>query len=254
MPVTFHEFGNLHGKIIVLLPPACATHELWLDYIERLQEHYRIIAPDYTGHGKGELYTSVEDNAYQISSYLNQLENEIFLIWGVSEGATMALKILAMNELSIRYTIADAPFVFERLRLRDKFAALKISLAVALLPFLSRKRKAALVEEQKRELGEHKGQRYCDSLFKLQARSLFREFYSCFTFTLPEDTSHVQTRLGLWYGEKETEKYGNIQYLLSRFPKASAKMFNGYAHVEYWMKDMEGYLSDVMSFVSEAEE
>lgn len=251
--VTFHEFGEPQNKVVLLLPPACATWQMWQDYIDRLKDRYRIIAPDYTGHVKGEHYTSIEDNALQISSYLQRLGKEIFLIWGVSEGATAALKILSHNAASVQYAIADAPYVFDKPNLRDRITALKIGLSVALLPFLSEKKKAAMLEEQKKDFGEHKGKLYFDMMLNLSARSLFREFYSCFTFTLPEDTSRVQTRIGLWYGEKETEKMENAQYLVTRFPKAAVKVFNGYSHAEYWLKDVDGYLRDIADFTNEME-
>ena len=246
--VEFHEFGRQGGEIVVLLSPACASHELWQDYIDRLENRYRIVAPDYTGHRKGEHYTSMEDNARQISAYLKNLEREIFLIWGVSGGASTGLKILALDEAPVRYAVADAPYVFEKLTLKDRITAVKIGAAVASLPFLSKKKKAAFLEEQVRDFGERKGKQYVDIMLRLSARSIFREFHSYFTFTLPEDTSGLRTRIGLWYGEGEKEKEENAQYLLTRFPNAAVKVFEGYGHAEYWLKNVDGYLNDVAAF------
>lgn len=251
--VTFQEFGEPHNKVVVLLPPACATWELWHEYIDRLKERYRVIAFNYSGHKKGTHYTSLADNAQQISAQLARMGREIFLLWGVSEGATAALKILALNEVSVQYALADAPYVFERLSIKDRLTALKISCAVALLPFLSKKKKAALLEEQKRDFGDYNGTLYFDAMLNLSARSLFREFYSCFTFTMPEDVSQIQTRVGIWYGEKEVEKHENVQYLLTRFSNATAKMLGGYSHAEYWLKDVDGYLRDLAELADEAE-
>jgi pimeloyl-ACP methyl ester carboxylesterase len=249
--VTFQEFGDPQNKIIVLLPPACVTWELWREYIDRLKDRYRIIAPNPTGRVNGECYTGIADNARQISTWLRQLNQEIFLLWGVSEGATTALNILALQEISVGYTIADAPYIFEKLTIRDRVTAVKIGCFVAMLPLLSKKRKAAFLEEQKKEFGEHNGQLFCGMMASLSARTLFKEFYDCFTFTMPEETGHVQTKLGLWYGEKETEKVDNAKYLSTRFPNASIKIFPGYGHAEYWMKDADGYLRDIADFTQE---
>lgn len=249
--VVFHEFGPKNGKIIVLIPPACAPWNMWHDYIGHWKSRYRVVAVSLEGHNgvKGEHYTTLEDNARQISAYIKRLGGTPFLLLGVSGGASILLKVLALGEVRPAFAVADAPYVFEKKP--NLWSARLIGLQVGSFPFWPKKSKGKLLREHVRDYGEVTGRIYYEELLRLSARTMYREFYTYFTFVLPEDTGTVQTKLGLWYGEQEKEKLENAVYLQKRFPAATVKVFPGYNHADYWMKDRAGYLRDLAAFTGD---
>ena len=167
---------------------------------------------------------------------------------GISGGAAVVLKILAINKLCVQYAIADAGMVYEK---ADPAYAEPIASYAAGIPSYDEEQKQETLEKFTRMCGAELARQYCDTMFSLSPETMYNEYYAFFTFTLPEDVSIVTTKLGLWYGEDETEKIENSSYIISRFPNASVKIFPGYGHAEYWLQDTPGYIPDIYHFIGD---
>lgn len=247
--VVFHEFGKQNKKVIMLIHPAAANWQLWEDYITEFEKEYHVIVPDLEGRSgiPGEHFTTIENNARQIVDQLKERNLNLHLLFGISGGANVAFKILALNELTIDYAIADAGMIYEK---ADDAYARPIADWAAKVPDYNDQQKQELLADLQQSFGSRFGTIYHEIMCKLSRETIWNEYYSFFTMTLPEDVSQVSTRIGLWYGEKETEKIENAAYISTLFLNTSLKIFPGYDHAGYWLGDTPGYINDIYEFIS----
>ena len=88
----------------------------WWNYrrvAEQLQQDYRIILPILDGHaGSDREFTSIEDNAAEIISFVDhRLGGSVLLFGGLSLGAQILLEILSQKNDICRYAIVESASV-----------------------------------------------------------------------------------------------------------------------------------------------
>ena len=88
----------------------------WWNYrrvAEQLQQDYRVILPVLDGHaGSDREFTSIEDNAAEIISFVDhQLGGSVLLFGGLSLGAQVLLEILSQKNDICRYAIVESASV-----------------------------------------------------------------------------------------------------------------------------------------------
>jgi len=88
----------------------------WWNYrrvAEQLQQDYRIILPILDGHtGSNREFTSIEDNAAEIISFVDhRLGGSVLLFGGLSLGAQILLEILSQKNDICRYAIVESASV-----------------------------------------------------------------------------------------------------------------------------------------------
>ena len=194
---------------------------------------------------KGEQGKSIEENARQINDYIKNNNIDVHLMFGLSYGASIAFKILAMNQVAISFVIDDGGYVCEKADLKT---AKKWAGIMALFPLL-RLFKRLMIKSLAKQLGQDKSQKIYDKMFSLSNKTLATEMYSFFSFTLPEDVRGVKTPIGLWYGEKEKEKIANSLYIKTRFPNVTVSIFSGYNHDDFFMGNTKEYIKEIYKWL-----
>lgn len=106
-----HYLDEGQGPVLVLGHGLTMDHEMFADQIEALRDRYRIIAPDWRGHGQSESqdrpYT-MEDQADDLYQLLTQLGIRQAHIGGMSMGGMIALRFaLAHPEMTRSLILID---------------------------------------------------------------------------------------------------------------------------------------------------
>ena len=245
--VRFHEAGSTQNKTVVLIHGWGCPWQIWEPYIEKLKNEYHVIVPSLHGYngddtqGKG-----IEYNASEIVEYLKEHCDRVHAVIGISYGANVLLKMLALQEITITHAIADACYLPEQSnekearKMRGGIGVYKIA-----KPF-----KRMLIKANAKSWGIENSTKIINQILSMPIKVLQDEIYAYFNFSLPEDTQSVKTNLQLWYGEKETDKRNNSEYVKKRFPCCSViRIFPDCNHGDLVMARPDEYLQEICKVI-----
>ena len=107
----FNIYGEKGLPTLFLLPGLGVSHEIFLPLIERLQDHFYIIAAGVDGFILGEpsKFTSVDDQAAQANQYVQEnLGGRVDVAYGLSLGGKILSRMMERSEIVIDHAIMDA--------------------------------------------------------------------------------------------------------------------------------------------------
>lgn len=108
--MNFKEYGNRNNNTIMLLHGGGLSWWNYREEAEKLQENYHIIIPILDGHsGSDRKFTSIEDNAQEITDYIiDNYNGHIRLIGGLSLGGQILLEILSRKNDICDYAVIES--------------------------------------------------------------------------------------------------------------------------------------------------
>ena len=107
----FKAFGNIGSPTLLLIPGLGVSYEIFLPLIYMLENRFHIIAVQVDGFtlGQNTEFTSIDDQARQVSKYIQEnLGGHIDIAYGLSLGGKILSRILERNEVEIEHSILDA--------------------------------------------------------------------------------------------------------------------------------------------------
>ena len=109
----FKEYGPEKDETILLLHGGGLSWWNFRAEAEQLQQDYRVILPILDGHaGSDKAFTSIEDNAAEIISFVeHELGGSVLLLGGLSLGAQIVLETLSQKNDICRYAIIESASV-----------------------------------------------------------------------------------------------------------------------------------------------
>ena len=109
--MNFRTLGKEGAPELMLIPGLGVSWEIFRPLIDLLFDRYRIIAVEVDGFTPGvhTEFTSVEDQAVQVSRYISTRHGgRICCAYGLSLGGKILSKVLERNEVTIEHSILDA--------------------------------------------------------------------------------------------------------------------------------------------------
>ena len=109
--MTVIEYGKQNKDIVVLLHGGGLSWWNYRDAAEILSEDFRVVLPVLDGHG-GEKFTSIEDNAARILSYIDEnFGGQVAVLGGLSLGGQIALEMLTQRPDICRSALIESALV-----------------------------------------------------------------------------------------------------------------------------------------------
>ena len=109
--MTVIEYGKQNKDVVVLLHGGGLSWWNYRDAAEILSEDFHVVLPVLDGHG-GEKFTSIEDNAARILSYIDEnFGGQVAFLGGLSLGGQIALEMLTQRPDICRSALIESALV-----------------------------------------------------------------------------------------------------------------------------------------------
>ena len=109
--MTVIEYGKQNKDVALLLHGGGLSWWNYRDAAEILSEDFHVVLPVLDGHG-GEKFTSIEDNAARLLSYIDEnFGGQVAVLGGLSLGGQIALEMLAQRPDICRSALIESALV-----------------------------------------------------------------------------------------------------------------------------------------------
>lgn len=246
--MTIHEFGQENQRAILLLHPAGVMWDYFTELIPLLAGDYHLLVVAMPGYDEatGEDYTSVEQIAADLASWLRERHlADLDLVYGCSMGGAVAIRLLT-EQLKVGGILGPTPTLGPSLLIRravldgaitpyqlpwilTRFIALKDFLLVALGKFGG----LGLLEKAFKTGSYSKEElQYVARVLRFMSyRSIWRCFDSCNNYKMPPLPLELPTTVQYWYGELEKkERRRDLDYARQAFPALTVREFPAKGH------------------------
>ena len=182
------------------------------------------------------------------------------VLYGVSMGGAVVLRLLATKSFEARRAIVDAgitPYPYPKpiCRLISLWDWVTVMLATKNYGIM----KAAMPPERWTPEGEDPEAHY-RKIFDFEknqfsSRTIYNVFWSANNYDLPDPVPAVETDMEYWYGEEEKRaRKKNLAFVCGAFPGTVPREFAGLAHAELVMMFPERFREEVLRFAEKEEE
>lgn len=202
-----HEFGKENKKTIVMIHGLAMSWDIFLNTIKELENEFHIFAvavPGFDLDSNNE-FTSVENVCSQIEDALiKEGFGEIDILYGLSMGGGIAIRMLADNQIDFKNAIIDAgitpyemPYIFTRFMLvKDVCTTIlgKYSYLLLKLAFPTSKYTETVTRTMYQVL-QH-----------MTIRTCVNAYDSTDNYKMPDQFPHIETKIHYWYGANEKKE------------------------------------------------
>ncbi|CAB1244355.1 alpha/beta fold hydrolase [Clostridium sp. MT-14] len=108
--MNIYEFGVEYDKILILFHGACMSWKWYEPSIKILKNYFHVIIPALPGHDltNNSYFTSIEDVCRKMEEWLLQKGYQaIDILYGLSAGGGLAIRMLSDSKLTIRNIVID---------------------------------------------------------------------------------------------------------------------------------------------------
>ena len=244
----FQEYGTDHEDTILLLHGGGLSWWNYRETAEILKNEYHIILPILDGHaGSDRPFTTIEDNASEIISFIDRhLNGSALLIGGLSLGGQILLEMLSKRKDICSFALVESAAVIPS-KLTNALIApafgscygLIKNRGFARLQFRSLHIKPELFEDYYRDTCLIKKQ---DMIAFLKANT---------SYALKESIRDVSAEVHVYCGDKETKEIKrSVGVICKALPACSTETPNGYYHGEFSINHPEEYADTVKKILS----
>ncbi len=235
MDTRLHVLGEEHDMVIVMIHGTGMSWDMLMNSAAILKEKYCVALVSVPGHDPNttEEFTSVEQITGEIETGLIEMgRTRIDLLYGLSMGGGIAIRILADNRLSVKHAVIDAgitpyemPWIETRLILMKDFLMMEwgkhskwaLSLAFPVKEYT---------------------QEGLDCMYQvirhMTPRTIWRVYDSTDNYSMPATFPKLDTSIEYWYGSREEkDRKLDIQYVQKHIPGVQFRKIDGMMHGQY---------------------
>ena len=246
-----HEFGRKDMPVVVMIHGEFMSWDMLGGAIKLLAERFHVLAVGVPGHDTSskDSFTSVENIAARVELTLVQFgAAKIDLLYGLSMGGAIAVRMLADAQLHIRHAVIDGgtcpydvPWVVSRLMLsKDGAAAKKLRNDVAAL--------------ETAYPPERYGDSFTDGVYNVLREMTDEEAeriaVSMRDYPMPSKFPKIGTWIEYWYGsDEEDERRADAEYMRKHVPNTTLRRIDGMAHGQYVVSCPESFANDITAII-----
>ena len=239
----FFEYGQNHTNTILLLHGGGLS---WWNYREAaalLGETYHVILPILDGHaGSDRPFTTIEDNAAEILSFLDERCNGAAkLIGGLSLGGQILLEMLSQRKDVCAYALVESAAVLPA-RLTNALIAPAFGSSYGLI----RNRHFAKLQFQSLHIKPELFEDYYRDTCRIQKKDMIAFLKANTSYALKASFGESSAKIHVYIGEKETREIRrSAEVIAKRHPACTIHRLPGLVHGEFSINHAAQYAAAV---------
>lgn len=246
--MNYKEFGINNKEVIILLHGGGLSWWNYKDQVKLLEKDYHVILPILDGHGDSDReFSSIEDNAASIISYINEhLEKRVLLIAGLSLGGQILLEMLSLQSDICRYAIVESASVFP-----SKVASVLINPALMSSYGLLKNKTFAKLQFKSLKIKEELFEDYYQDTCKISKNSMVSFIKASTSYSLKETVSNCQAKVYVLVGQKESQQMlKSAKIIHKKIENSELKIFKNLYHGQFSINYPENYARLIKTILS----
>jgi len=247
----YKEYGTNHQKTCIFLHGGGLSWWNYREEAELLQSEYHVMIPILDGHaGSDAPFTSIEDNAKEIISFIDEHFNgKVFLIAGLSLGAQILLEILSMEKDICEYAIVESAAVIPS-KLTHALIGPSFNASYGLI----KNRQFAKMQFKSLRIKEDLFEDYYRDTCQIRKQDMIRFMEDNTSYFLKDSLSICTAKTHIFFGEKENKEIRQSAEAIHRKLKGSVvhTLPNLY-HGEFSINHASAYV-DTLKLIIQTEE
>lgn len=243
----YKEYGSKNNDTIVLLHGGGLSWWNYTDEIELLENEFHIIIPILDGHsGSDTNFTSIESNALEIISFINENYNgKVKLIGGLSLGGQILLEILSKNPNICEYAIIESALVIPM-----NFTYRMIEPIFNLSYCLISKKWFSKLQFKSLKLKNSLFDLYYEDTCKITKDNLIAFMKSNSNYEAKDTLSQTKARALVLVGSKERPiMKKSATKIVNLIPNSELEVLQGYYHEDISINHADDYVKRVKRLV-----
>jgi len=240
-------YGKDNQNVIVLLHGGGLSWWNYKEVAEKLADRFHVVVPILDGHsGSGVPFTSIEDNAREIISYIDQnFGGHVLLVGGLSLGGQVLVEMLAQRNNICRFAMIESALV-----LPMKLTASMIKPAYEMCYPLIKKTWFSKLQFKtlhiKKELFEYY---YADTV-NITKEDMIAFLIANSRYRVKETLADCEAKALVLVGSREQPVMKkSAQKLADCLPDARLEVMKGYYHGDFSLNHAEQYVEKLLRLV-----
>ncbi|MBR3311799.1 MAG: alpha/beta hydrolase [Solobacterium sp.] len=236
----YKEYGKGNTDTIILLHGGGLSWWNYRSEAELLQEEYHVILPVLDGHAdSGRPFTSIEDNASELISFIDEnCGGQVLLIGGLSLGAQILLETLSQRSDICRYAVLESAAVIP-----SKLTNVLIGPAFGSSYGLIKNRSFAKMQFKSLRIREDLFEDYYRDTCKISKPDMIAFMKANTSYSLKESLADTTAQVHILAGEKENREILRSADLIQKaLPSSSLNILPDLHHGEFSLNYPEQYV------------
>ena len=243
----FYEYGSGQKDTILLLHGGGLSWWNYREAAELLRDSYHVILPILDGHaGSDRPFTSIEDNAFELLSFIDeQLGGSVLLIGGLSLGGQILLDMLSQRREFCRYALVESAAV-----LPSKLTNALIAPAFGSSYGLIKNKTFARLQFQSLHIKPELFEDYYRDTCRIKKQDMIAFMKANTSYALKDSLGRSSAEVHVYFGEKETGEIQRSAEAVGRaLPACRMHEMQGLRHGEFSLNHAEAYAAAVRQII-----
>lgn len=243
------EYGTDRKDTIILLHGGGLSWWNYREVAELLQGEYHIILPVLDGHaGSDRPFTTIEDNASEIISFIDEhLNGTVLMIGGLSLGGQILLEMLSQRGNLCSFALVESAAVIPS-KLTNTLIAPVFGSSYGLI----RNRKFARLQFQSLHIRPGLFEDYYRNTCQIKKQDMIAFLKANTSYALKDTIRESSAQMHFYFGEKETREIRKSAETICReIPSCRAHSLQGLYHGEFSMNHADQYADAIRKIIHE---
>ena len=243
----FQEYGSDNKDTILLLHGGGLSWWNYRDAADLLQDNYHIILPILDGHaGSDRSFTSIEDNASEIISFIDEkLNGSVLLIGGLSLGGQILLEMLSRRSDICSYALVESAAVIP-----SKLTSALIVPAFGCSYGLIKNKRFSKLQFRSLHIKPDLFDEYYRDTCLISKRDMIAFLKANTSYALKASIRDSAAKIHVYVGEKETgEILCSAKEIRRMHPSCSVRIMKGLRHGELSINHADMYAEEIKRIV-----
>lgn len=243
------EFGDNNTETVLLLHGGGLS---WWNFRQEallLQNEFHVILPVLDGHaGSDRAFSSVEDNAAEIISYIDEkLGGSVLLIGGLSLGGQILLEMLSQRKDICRCAMVESAAVIP-----SGLTSALIGPAFGSSYGLIKNRSFAKMQAKSLHIGQELFKDYYRDTCRIEKADMIAFLKASTAYSLKDALSQTQARVYVFAGEKENGTVlRSAEAVCKAIPGSKKILLPGLYHGEFSLNRPQDYVRTLRKLIRE---